>query len=82
MSKIANVTKLLVIKKVSNTWEKDGKTGESHKLVVLQGDNAETLPCAKDVLPLVEDYKEYNFITEFNTDYKTLRIIGVLDNKK
>ena len=30
----------------------------------------------------IEEYKEYNFTTEFNTDYKTFRIVGVLDNKK
>ena len=37
MAKIQNVTKLVVIKKIANSWEKDGKAGKSFKLIVLQG---------------------------------------------
>lgn len=82
MAKIQNVTKLVVIKKIANSWEKDGKAGKSFKLIVLQGDNSETLSCTEDVLNSVEEFKEYHFVTDYNTDYKSLRIVGVIDNKK
>lgn len=82
MGKIQNVTNLMTIKKVCNTWTKDGKTNESCKLIVLQDDTSETLNCTKEVLSAVEEFKEYHFVTEFNTDYKSLRIVGVIDNKK
>lgn len=82
MAKIQNVTKLVVIKKIANSWEKDGKSGKSFKLIVLQGDNSETLSCTEEVLNLVEEYKEYHFVTDYNTDYKSLRIVGLIDNNK
>lgn len=82
MAKIQNVTKLFVVKKVSSVWERDGKSGKSFKMIVLQGDNSETLNCSEEVFNLVEEFKEYHFVTDFNTDYKSLRIVGVIDNKK
>lgn len=81
MAKIQNVTKLFVIKKSSSVWEKDGKTGTNLKFIVLQGDNAETFSCSEDVFKVVEEYKEYHFVTEFNSDYKSFRIVGLIDNK-
>lgn len=82
MAKIQNVTKLVVIKKISNSWEKDGKSGKNFKLIVLQGDNSETFSCTEDVLNSVEEFKEYDFVTVYNKDYESFRIVGLIDNKK
>lgn len=82
MGRIKNTTRMMVVKKINDTWVKDGKTEKSCKLIILQDDTTDTFSCSEDILAQVEEYKEYDFITTYNKEYKSFRIAGLLVNNK
>lgn len=75
--KIKSTTKFMVIKKTFT--KSNGK--EYKKLVVLQDDTALTLGCDDVTWSMVAEYNDYTFVTEYNAEYKSFRIVGVIDTK-
>ena len=76
--KLESTMKAEVIAKSSDK-SKDGQT-TYYRLTILQGSESGKLSCAQDVYDKVENRKEYAFITQFNDEYKSFRIIGMVND--
>ena len=74
--KLESTMKAEVIAKSSDK-SKDGQT-TYYRLTILQGSESGKLSCAQDVYDKVENRKEYTFITQFNDEYKSFRITGLI----
>lgn len=58
---------------------KDEKT-IYYRLLVMQGMEAGKLGCPEDVYNLVKENETYTFNTQFNDEYKSFRIIGLVND--
>ena len=56
---------------------RDGKT-TYYRIAILQGMETGKLGCPEDVYNKIEKGKEYTFITQFNDEYKSFRITGLI----
>ena len=76
--KIKNVTEKLFIVTKKETVGKNDPNAKFYKLgVMTESDELGEVSCGKDIFDLVEKGKEYVFAVEFNTEYKSYKIIGL-----
>ena len=75
--KIQNTTKLLVLAKNAKEGIKD-PTKTYYSLVVMQDTDAGSLNCSEEIYNSVEENKINTFITEYNQQYDSFRIIGIV----
>lgn len=57
---------------------KDGRT-TYYRLLVKQGMEAGKLGCTEDVYNLIKEGETYTFSTQFNDEYKSFRVTGLVD---
>ena len=73
--RLQNKTQLTVIAK-GTQQSRDGKN-TYYRATVLQGMESGMLSCSQEVYDLLDVGKEYTLATEYNSEYKSYRIVGV-----
>lgn len=75
--KIANTTKLLVLAKNEKQGIKD-PTKTYYSLVIMQDADAGSISCPKEVYDVAVEGQINTFVTEFNQQYDSFRITGIV----
>lgn len=75
--KMQNTTKLLVLAKNEKQGIKD-PTKTYYSLVVMQDADAGSINCPKEVYDVSKEGEVNTFITEYNQQYESFRIVGIV----
>lgn len=75
--KFQNTTKLLVLAKVESQGIKDS-TKTFYSLTVMQDTDAGSISCPKEVFDVAVEGQINTFLTEFNQNYNSFRITGIV----
>ena len=62
------------------TSKKTGQTGLLYHLTIMEKGKACTLPCTKELFEKCQNFEvmtEVDFVTEFNVDYKSYKVVDV-----